>query len=131
MTAHGSFERPRFASAKLGKSSHIDGSDINRAREAAEALFAPKPSIEPPALASPGSIDRWSRKPRFLSPLSLEPARVEPNKAQGERDGPSQRIPASHLARIRTLLKYGITAHQAAEMYGVSVSDLDHMLRQA
>jgi len=131
MTAHGSFERPRFASAKLGKSSQIDGSDINRARDAAKALFAPKSSIQSPALASPGSTGRWPRKPRFLSPLSVEPARVEPNKAQGERDGPSQRIPASHLARIRTLLKYGITAHQAAEMYGVSVSDLEHMLRQA
>ena len=52
-------------------------------------------------------------------------------QGSGERDGPSQRIPPSHLARIRTLLKYGITAHQAAEMYGISVSDLVHLLRQA
>lgn len=131
MTEHGSFERPRFASAS-GESSQIDRSDINRARQAAEALFAPKPpSLELAALVSPPSTDRWPRKPRFLRPSSGEAGLCRTEEAQGERDGSSQRIPASHLARIRTWLKYGITAHQAAEIYGVSVSDLEHMLRQA
>jgi len=42
-----------------------------------------------------------------------------------------QQIPKSHSARIRAWLKYGLTPRQAAEIYGVAVSDIEHILQKA
>jgi hypothetical protein len=39
-------------------------------------------------------------------------------------------IPASQLARIRTWVKYGMTAAQVAEVYGVPASEIERALRK-
>src|SRR5690242_16187199 len=39
-----------------------------------------------------------------------------------------KRVPVSHLARVRTWLKYGMTIRQAADMYGVSESEIERIL---
>ena len=39
-------------------------------------------------------------------------------------------IPRSDFARIRTLAKYGMTAAQVAELCGVGVDEIRHILRK-
>ena len=40
------------------------------------------------------------------------------------------KIPRSQFARIRTWVKYGMTAAQVAQVYGVAVADIEHILRK-
>jgi hypothetical protein len=39
-------------------------------------------------------------------------------------------IPEPQFGRIRTWVKYGMTAFQAAEVYGVAPSEIERILRQ-
>ena len=112
-----------------------DREEINRVRQAAEALFAPKRALSEPAdsVPSPSLGDQTPRKPRFLRALGVQPTPVEPIEATAERKPatpPQKIISASHLARIRTWLRYGMTARQAAKMYGVSVSEIERILQE-
>jgi hypothetical protein len=108
--------------------------DINRARyQAAEALFAPKRQVQNPAA---GSAQQDQRKPRILSAVreqQPQAAHVEATKRplQRERRRPRKRVPASHLTRLRTWVKYGMTIPQAADVYGVSESEIERMLQKA
>jgi hypothetical protein len=40
-------------------------------------------------------------------------------------------IPRSQFARVRAWAKYGMTASQAAEVYGVAVGEVERILRKA
>jgi hypothetical protein len=40
-------------------------------------------------------------------------------------------IPASDFARIRTLVKYGMTIPQVAQIYGVAIGEIEHILQKA
>jgi hypothetical protein len=104
---------------------HSHGHDrerITRARQAAEALFAPKrPVTEQSVLNSPPAAD--PRKARILATSPPAPALVE------ERARPE--IPVSKFAHIRALVKYGMTVSQVAEVYGVAVGAIERVLRQA
>jgi DNA-directed RNA polymerase specialized sigma24 family protein len=40
-------------------------------------------------------------------------------------------IPRSHFARVRTWVEYGLTASQVAQVYGVSVGEVERILRKA
>ena len=40
-------------------------------------------------------------------------------------------IPTSQFDRIRTWVKYGMTAPQVAQVYGVAVEDIERILRKA
>jgi hypothetical protein len=40
------------------------------------------------------------------------------------------RIPASQFGRIRTLTSYGMTQAQVAELYGVSVDEIERIVRE-
>ncbi len=40
-------------------------------------------------------------------------------------------IPATHAARIRAWMKYGMTAAQVAEIYGVAAGEVERVLRTA
>src|ERR1051325_4435558 len=103
--------------------------DTNRARQAAEALFAPKQGgAEPEAVTSP---DQTTRKPRILSaapakPVQLEPASVAPNPESSDRRG---KIPAAHLDRVRTWLKYGMNISQIAELYAMTPEEVQSALK--
>jgi hypothetical protein len=38
-------------------------------------------------------------------------------------------IPAAHVARIRAWLKFGMTAAQVAEMYGIAAGEVERIRR--
>jgi uncharacterized protein with HEPN domain len=44
---------------------------------------------------------------------------------------PAPEIPVSQFARIRAWVKYGMTAADAAQVYGVAVEEIERILRKA
>ena len=134
------FDHLSYRNADLHQSSSPRGHvDINSVRQAAEALFAPKkPRSDATASGSTESAQQNARKPRILSAVreqspTLQASNGEPNKPSRQRKirRPRKRVPATHLARLRTWLKYGMTARQAAEMYGVGESEIERILQKA
>src|SRR5436190_15900594 len=104
-------DRAGYAGAGYRPSSPSGHEDINRARHAAEALFAPRRHIENPIRPDgAGSAQQDQRKPRILSAVrERQPKAVESirPRLKHETRRPRKRVPASHLARVRTWLKYG------------------------
>ena len=43
----------------------------------------------------------------------------------------TREIARSQFARVRTLIKYGMTTAQVAAVNGVAVSEIEHILRKA
>ena len=110
----------------------IDGEDRERnvsPRRAAETLFAPKRE----AHTQPGSDSGQSgaaRKPRVL-PV-LPPAAIRPDTVAAPTPStsqPSVEIPSRKSARLRSLVKFGMTVSQVAEVYGVPVETIEQLLR--
>ena len=105
-----------------------DPEQITRARQAAEALFTskPPPVITPTIPASLTTIDRSTRKPRVLPILSpAAPVRHEERETPAAPEPQTMReIPRSQFVRIRTLVKYGMTAAQVANVYGVAAAQV-------
>ena len=106
---------------------------IAKARQAAEALFAPKPrSAEPPGagpVPTAGQAKRVVRISETSKPTSAPGAAV---KAPIEAEpAPVPTIPASQLVRIRTWVKYGMPVAQVAKLYGVPVDEVARVLRKA
>jgi hypothetical protein len=120
-------DRAGYAGATSHTWSHADREQISRARHAAEALFAPKRQAPEPV----PSTEQTVRAPRILraSPVrkSIEPVQVP---ARQEAPAPLVQIPASHVARIRAWLKYGMTFAQVADLYGVVVGDVERALEE-
>ena len=103
-----------------------DRERTTRAREAAEALFMPKPSAHPSLVREPASE---IRKPRVLQVVS--PAPDDALEAPPVATAPSAReIRRSEFVRIRAWVKYGMTAAQVAQVYGVAVADIERILRK-
>jgi hypothetical protein len=110
-----------------------DRERITNARRAAEELFRPKsePSREtvPDALA-PG--EQAPRKPRILPVSPAVPIRAAAVETPVTRKPPAMpEIPASQYARIRTWVKYGMTAADVAQVYGVAVEEIERILGKA
>src|SRR5262245_19402745 len=85
MSEHSHSDRPDFPSERFVASSLSGHDDINRARQAAEALFAPKKPIADPIPDSTESPQQNGRKPRILSAVreqqpAIPAARREPTK---------------------------------------------------
>src|SRR5262249_9362481 len=92
---------------------------INIARQAAEALFVSKPPVtRPGGSVLTSSVDEGARKPRILPALGVQPMRVKEPQSPSNRESrrPAQQIPARHMTRVRTWLKYGMTVRQAAKV---------------
>ena len=92
------------------------------ARQAAEALFSPRPQA-----LSPVPEGEPPRKPRILPalrPVQRDEARESPSPAQQTL----QSISRSTVARIRTWLRYGMTLNQAAKACGVSTAEIKRAL---
>jgi hypothetical protein len=113
-----------------------DRERITRARQAAEALFAPKPQVTGPSVSNPlPSADQSARKPRVLAtspapapaPLDVEEVGTPVNPEEQVRP----EIPVSKFAHIRTLVKYGMTVSQVADVYGVAVGAIQRVLGRA
>jgi len=107
-----------------------DHEQIVRARSAAEALFAPKPETteQPVSESSPAP---HSRTPRVLP---IVPAPI-PQKTADAPVSPEQpavlEIPVKSQARVRTLVKYGLSVSQVADLYRVPVETIERFLRKA
>jgi hypothetical protein len=111
-----------------------DRERITSARQAAEALFTAKPPVDMPSVPDSAPDDQSARKPRVLRVVSpAPPARHEHQlETPVSREPQTQRqIPRSQFARIRTLVKYGMTGRQVAEVYGVPVAEITRVLREA
>lgn len=101
-------------------------------REAAEELFRPRKPVSelspPPGLAP---TDAPTRKPRVLAAVSAPSNQHEPTETVVGMKKPAATpatIPASHAARIRTWIKYGMTRAQVAAIYGAEVDEVRRVL---
>jgi hypothetical protein len=115
---------------------HLRGDDRERtasARQAAEALFTPKPQpVEQSASESVPSAEHPARKPRVLPILSPPPVRDEEAAPPVDPEPRTTRqIPRSEHAGIRTWVEYGMTIPQVARVYGVAVGVVEGILREA
>lgn len=92
-------DRSEYAGSTFSRPAQHNHEEINRARQAAEALFAPKPRIIEP---SAPTADQSPRKPRILSAEQVRPTCVQPTEAPVDPvpPKPTRKIPASHLGRI-------------------------------
>jgi hypothetical protein len=102
---------------------HPRGDDrerITRARQAAEALFTPKPQITEQLASDFPRAKQSARKPRVLAVSPTAP--IPHEEVEAPVSFPQQmapEIPRSQFAHIRTLVKYGMKPLQVAEVYGV------------
>ncbi len=114
---------------------HPGGDDrerITRARQAAEALFTPRRQVAEPSASGSLPADRSVRQPRVLGIRAPAPVRLDEVKASvAPKPEMTPEIPRSKFARIRSLIKYGMTVPQVAKVYGVAVDDIERILRRA
>ena len=120
-----------------------DRQRINRARQNAEDLFKPRqqiiradvPASAPDAASSAEQQPR--RQPRIFAILPQMPtsaAKVEALTDQKQiRRGTAIRretreIPASQHGRVRALTSYGMTREQVADLYGVTVDEIERIM---
>jgi hypothetical protein len=121
---------PRPAHAKPAGRPRDERERIDRARAAAEALFRPKPQ-QAPLATSGAAAEPAQRKPRILT-SSPGPAEPAPGEAAADPEAPTPSgIPQSQFARIRVWVKYGMTIPEVAQFYGVSIGEIERILRDA
>ncbi len=102
------------------------------ARQDAEALFTPKPQLIEPSVRETAPASEGIRKPRVLAVSMPRPVqRDEPEAPVSAKPPVTPVIPAAQFARIRAWVKYGMTAAQVAEVYGVATSEIERILRIA
>ena len=101
------------------------------ARQAAEALFTPKAEIAEQPVSEPSQAPR-SRKPRVLSILPPAPVHQKTADAPVSPEQPAApEIPVKKRARVRTLVKYGMSVSHVADLYRVPVETIERILRKA
>lgn len=130
--------RPAYIRARLGDSYPNDRERANKARQAAEALFAPKPrAVEAPvSTIRPAAENRVSMAPKAASPpiVRNEPAVTRNSGATlaatrgRNKESAARKIPGTHIARIRTWLRYGMKIAEVAQVYGVEIEDIERAL---
>jgi hypothetical protein len=102
------------------------------ARQAAEALFAPKPQALKQPVKLPGpSENPQPRQSRVLGISAPQPRRqeyAEPSRPAAVAT--QKRIADAEAARVRTWVKYGMTIPQVAEVYGVTLTEVQRVLRE-
>jgi hypothetical protein len=105
---------------------------ITGARQAAEALFTPKRQFIEPSVREGAPGGEAVRKPRVLAISATGPAHhEEPEAAISAKPRTPPVIPAAQFARIRAWVRYGMTAGQVAEMFEVTVGEIERILRLA
>ncbi len=122
--------RPDYRKARSAEPFANDRDRAKQARQAAEALFAPKPRLpeKPAASIRPAQEPRKPAAPDSSPPPSL---RAPSTAGDGDTLAPKSKgraIPTAHLARIRTWLKYGMRIAEVAEVYGVDVGEIERAL---
>jgi hypothetical protein len=149
--------RPGYQKTRSGDAYPSDRDRADRARQAAEALFAPKPGDRAPTATARPVIDRRTPAPaatarpvidrrtpapaatarpvidrRTLAPAASAalPAisRKRADAAAKPAASANQGVPAAHATRIRTWLKYGMTVAEVAAVYGVPAGEIERLL---
>jgi hypothetical protein len=108
------------------------GTQTNAARRAAEALFRPAhphtPTDHTPNVGGPPSSSH-ARTARILPVVDAAPEQPRETGATfvaatggrlSRRDGRSRAVTSSQYGRIRTLVSYGMTIDQVAQLYRTS-----------
>jgi hypothetical protein len=119
-----------------------DREQVNKAREAAESLFKPNKQVErseapPTGPMTPSQIEQPApRPPRIFARPSTMPvtdATVVPST--DPKPGPGRavskrraKIPAAQHDRVRTLVMYGMTPDEVADLYGVPVDVVERIV---
>jgi hypothetical protein len=102
-----------------------------RAREAAEALFAPKrPLADPLAMERPVPADSSAHKPRLLSIAAPPVTHDKPVPAVSPAPRLMPTASEPHVARIHTWMKYGMTARQVAQVMGMPEDEINRIVRE-
>lgn len=117
MIEHPPHRRPVYGRNHASAHTPDDRTRRAQARRAAEALFAPK--------QKPSS----AQQSRVLS-TALPPAQSEAMASITAPPRPTV-IPAGHVARIHTWVKYGMTVPQVAAIYGAEVDEVARILGKA
>jgi hypothetical protein len=101
------------------------------ARQAAEALFTPKPDVIEQPVSDPRQSAK-ARKPRalpILPPVPIRQQTLDPPARFELAMAPD--IPAKKYAQLRTLVEYGMTVSQVADVCRVPVETIERILRKA
>ena len=105
---------------------------IKKARQAAKALFTSKSPVSGPSDPAGPPGDQSARKSRVLAIAPVTSVRREEAETSVSPEPQTTRALARpQFARIRTLVKYGMTVAQVAEVYGAAVSEIERILRKA
>ena len=116
-----------------------DRQEINKARQAAEDLFKPRQQTSGPDVPVSSAEHLPRRQPRILMARQPGPTVVAVVKAPREPKSAPRRvairregsgIPAGQFGRIRALASYGMSQAQVAELYGVTVDEIDRVIRR-
>ena len=124
----------------------VDRTKIDKARKIAEDLFKPKVQLRPVSPVAPAEDPVSSadspprRQPRVFRALPVVvPTKGAETAAAAQPKPPRRRsavtrdarvIPASQFGRIRALTQYGMTEAQVAELYHVSVGEIERIVRR-
>jgi hypothetical protein len=123
----------------------VDREKIDRARKNAEDLFKPRPQLRPVETVAPTESSDPStkpptrRQPRIFRVLPPPPPKAADLEAAARPKPPRQRravrresraIPSSQFGRIRALTSYGMTQAQVAELYDVSVDEIERIVSE-
>jgi hypothetical protein len=113
----------------------VRGDDRARAvsvRQAAEALFKPKPpALKPPEAHLDTPNNPQSRQPRVLVISAPERRGQEhPQPSRPVVPEPQKRIADAEIGRVRAWVKYGMTIPQVAQVYGVTLTEVQRVLRE-
>jgi len=120
-----------------------DRQRINRARQNAEDLFKPRqqtiradaPKSTPDTASSAEQQPR--RQPRIFAippqmPMSAakveEPADQKQVRRRAAVRRETREMPASQHGRVRALTSYGMTREQVADLYGVTVNEIERIM---
>jgi hypothetical protein len=124
-------------------SARNDRERINRARQNAEDLFKPTQQLtraDVPASApndAPSAEHNLRRQPRiFTIPpmVPMDTAKVEPAaepkqiRRAAAMGRETRQIPASQFGRVRALTNYGMTRAQVADLYEVTIDEIDRII---
>jgi hypothetical protein len=116
---------------------------VTRARQAAEDLFKraqPNAVAEATGLAPNGGGPQEPeprRQPRIFtapprlqpSPKAEPPVAAQPTRQRTVAKQSIRTVPPAQIGRVRTLATYGMTPLQVAELYGVTVAEIDRILK--
>jgi hypothetical protein len=105
---------------------------IDRARRAAEDLFKPQhqeaetasPTLPPKDATSTERPTR--RQPRIFT---LPPPEPQPARRKAMAKPRTNVVPPSQTGRVRTLTRYGMTPAQVAELYEVTVGEIERIIK--